>query len=152
MPLDRKKIALLHVGKARLGIGDDDWRALLGRVAGVASSRDLDDFGFQAVMSELERLGFQSTASEKNFGRVDRHWTMATPAQLHKIRTLAAEFFDRAETEDQANQALETWLRNRFRIGGLRMLDGARAQQVIGALVRMNQRKRADAAKESADA
>ena len=152
MPLDRKKLSLLHVGKSRLGIDDDDWRALLGRVAGVASSRDLDDYGFQAVISELERLGFQSTASEKNFGRVDRHWTMATPAQLHKIRILAAEFFDRAETEDEADKALETWLRNRFRVGGLRMLDGERAREVIGALVRMNQRKRAAAAKESVDA
>ena len=152
MPLDRKKLAVLHVGKRRLRIADDDWRALLGRVAGVESSKYLDAGGFTVVMEELERQGFRSTASAKNFGGVDRHFLMATPAQLHKIRTLAAEFFDRTQTEEAADQAVETWLRNRFRVGGLRMLDGARAQQVIGALINMTQRKRAGAAEESTDA
>lgn len=152
MLVDRKKFAVLHIGKTRLGIVDADWRALLGRVAGVTSSRDLDDSGFVAVMSELERLGFRSTASAKNFGGVDRHFSMATPAQLHKIRALAAEFFDRAQNEEEGDKSLETWLRNRFGVGGLRMLDGARAQQVIGALVNMTQRKRAGAAEEVADA
>ncbi|MEQ8195017.1 MAG: DUF1018 domain-containing protein, partial [Rhodospirillales bacterium] len=73
MPLPRNKISLIHVAKSRLGLGDEDYRALLMRVAGVESSRDLDNFDFNQVMAEFQRLGFKSDFNKNNFGeRVDR--------------------------------------------------------------------------------
>lgn len=53
--------SLIHVAKTQLSMTDDDYRALLRRVAGVASSRDLNEAGLSAVMAEFKRLGFVAT-------------------------------------------------------------------------------------------
>jgi phage gp16-like protein len=135
--VSRRKIALIHVAKAQLGLDDDDYRALLGRVAGVASSRDLRSADFDRVMAELERLGFRSSAAGNDFGR-NRHWSMASGRQLAFIRNLWREF-----TEGHGTDAsLDKWLRNHFGVGALRMLDGAKAHKVIAALLAMKERKR----------
>ena len=58
----RRQLALLHVARAKVGLGEDEWRAALAQLAGVASVRDLDRAGFDAVMGLLEHLGFRPAA------------------------------------------------------------------------------------------
>jgi len=53
--LDRKKLALIHIVKKELQIGDKDYRCLLRRIAGVESARDLDEAGFRKLMRFLVR-------------------------------------------------------------------------------------------------
>jgi hypothetical protein len=48
--LDRKKIALIHIVKKELGISDEDYRCILRRIAGVESSKDLDEAKFRKLM------------------------------------------------------------------------------------------------------
>jgi len=48
--LDRKKLALIHIVKKELQIGDENYRCLLRRVAGVESAKDLDQAGFRKLM------------------------------------------------------------------------------------------------------
>lgn len=62
--LNNKQKAVLHVAKARTGLSEEDYRALLSQV-GVESSRDLDQKGFDVVMKHFEKLGFKSTFSKK---------------------------------------------------------------------------------------
>lgn len=147
MAISTGKTALLHVAKAQLGLRDDDYRALLSRAGGVASSRDLTDASFARVMAELERLGFRSRADSADFGR-NRHWSMASGRQLAFIRELWGDFTEGAGMD--AN--LDKWLRNRFGVGALRMLDGAKAHKVIAALLAMNKRKGGGGGAEGDDA
>ena len=48
--LDRRKIALIHIVKKELKIGDEEYRCILKRIAGVESSRDLDENKFRKLM------------------------------------------------------------------------------------------------------
>ncbi len=134
--LARSKLALLHVAKARVGMTDDDYHAMLQRIAGVSSSTKLDDWGFDSVMAEFERLGFVSTARRKVFG--GKRAGMASPAQITKIRTLWASY-----TSGQGTDAsLGKWLDGHFKVSALRFVAAELAPKVIGALSNMNQRRR----------
>jgi hypothetical protein len=56
--LDRKKIALIHIVKKELGISDEDYRCILRRIAGVESSKDLDEAKFRKLMYFLVRSDY----------------------------------------------------------------------------------------------
>ncbi len=51
--------AIIHVAKKELGLEDDDYRAILARVTGVSSVKDMDERQKQAVLTEMKRLGFR---------------------------------------------------------------------------------------------
>lgn len=50
-------IAKLHVAKTQIGMAEDDYRALLLRY-GAASSKDMTLDELEAVLREMERMGF----------------------------------------------------------------------------------------------
>ena len=124
--LTRKQLGLLHVAKKRLGLTDDDWRALLMRVAGVESSRDLDAFGFAPVMDVLRHLGFTSDFAKANLGGRPG-W--ATAGQVAIIKRMWSELHDGAVDD----AALDRWIA-RFGVSSLRFVDQPTASKVIGAL------------------
>ncbi|NTV80651.1 MAG: hypothetical protein HGA24_04420 [Candidatus Aminicenantes bacterium] len=45
--LDRKKLALIHIVKKELNLSDGDYRCILERIAGVATSKALDEAGLR---------------------------------------------------------------------------------------------------------
>lgn len=52
-------IAIINIAKAQLAMADDDYRALLARVTGVASLRAMSETQKIAVVEEMKRLGFR---------------------------------------------------------------------------------------------
>ena len=62
--IDRKRISLLHVAKAKLGMTDEEYRGMLGSF-GVESSVDLDVRQFSAVMTRLKAAGFEGNTPQK---------------------------------------------------------------------------------------
>lgn len=122
------KFALLRVAKQQLGMDEESYRAVLQRCGHVTSAKDLTDQGFDAVMEEFERLGFQSTKRQKAFGK--QRFNMASPSQLSKIQQLWAIVTDDAGTPE----GLDKWLSNRFQISALRFVTPAIAKKSIGAL------------------
>ena len=48
--MDRKKLALIHIVKKELKISDSDYRCILTRIAGVDSSKNLDEAKFRKLM------------------------------------------------------------------------------------------------------
>ena len=60
--ISREKLALVHLAAQRLSIDDENRRAIMQAEAGVTSSKDLDEQGFDRVMKRFEKMGFQSTA------------------------------------------------------------------------------------------
>lgn len=51
--------AIINIAKAQLGLDEDDYRAILVRVTGVASLRAMSERQKIAVLDELKRLGFR---------------------------------------------------------------------------------------------
>lgn len=132
--LERNKIALIQVARQQLGLSDDDYRAILNRIAGVSGSRDLDDAGFSALMLHFNGLGFESTSKKRNFG--DRRG-MASAAQVAKIRSQWQRFTEGTGTD----ATLGKWLASRFKVNSVRFVTASVATKVIGALTTMNSRK-----------
>jgi hypothetical protein len=56
--MDRKKLALIHIVKKELGMSDRDYRCILKRIAGVESSKDLDEAGFRKMMRFFVRSDY----------------------------------------------------------------------------------------------
>jgi len=61
------QLSKIHIAKKDLGIDDDTYRALLMRVTGAQSSKDLKPAQMDAVLSEFERLGWEP---KRNTGRL----------------------------------------------------------------------------------
>lgn len=136
MALSPKQLALVHLAKKSVGMVDDDYRAMLNRVAGVTSARNLNDLTFRFVMEEFHRLGFDSTFAKHNLGlRVG----MATPAQVQKIRDLWSDITDGEGTE----QELGRWLEGHFKVSALQWLEYETARKVVGALISWNTKRQA---------
>lgn len=49
--------ARIHIGKAKLGMDDDTYRAFLTRITGKTSSKDMSDGERALVLAEMTRLG-----------------------------------------------------------------------------------------------
>lgn len=127
--ISARKKALIHVAKSQLAMADEDYRAMLSRVAGVHSSKDLDELTFDRVMAELERLGFQKPRSRL---KAPRREGMATPAQIGHIRALFKQYSGKYD-----EHSLGLWLEKKVHVSDLRFLDGARAGKAIAVLKKL---------------
>lgn len=123
--MNPKRVALLRVAKARVGMCDDDYRQLLQDHGGARSAKCLSDPGFDAVMTRFRQLGFTSNARQRGFG--DRIG-MASPGQLELIRKLWSGL-----AKDTSDAGLHRWL-ERFGVSALRFLDDRTAPKVIAGL------------------
>lgn len=66
-------IAKIHVAKDQLALDDDNYRAILKRITGKLSCKQMNLLELQNMMAEMERLGFKPT--KKSIGRKPLHFT-----------------------------------------------------------------------------
>lgn len=83
-------LAKIHVAKAQLGLDDETYRALLARIAGVRSAKDLNKRQIGAVLAEFERLGFKPNTPKKA-GRAVPKAAPGRAAMIGKIEAFLAE-------------------------------------------------------------
>ncbi len=129
MALTRPQTTILHVAKGKLGLDDETYRQVLVRVAGVTSSKDMDNAGFLAVMGFFEYAGFRPTG--KDAPRYGTRPGMASFAQLELIRELWRELHREAEVNEEA---LAGWLLKYHKVHSMRFLTLDAARKVITAL------------------
>lgn len=132
--INGKQVRLLQVARRKLGLEEADYRALLERLGGVASAKELAPEAFEAIMVHCRRLGFVSDAHRAAFG--ERAEGMARPGQVHRIKQAWDRFTGGAGTDASLNK----WLEGRFKVSALRFLDDATAKKAITALNAMNAR------------
>lgn len=60
------QLSKIHIAKKDLGLDDETYRALLMRIAGVRSAKDLNPRQIGFVLAEFSRLGWQSTTQQKS--------------------------------------------------------------------------------------
>ena len=136
MALTRKQTALIHVAKTQLGLSDDDYRAVLRDEAGVDTSRDLDNDGFDTVMERFRALGFRPTVAPPAYGH---RAGMATPAQVSYIRSLWQEYTEGVGDD----RSLGKWLQRTVKVSDLRFVSVAAARKAITGLRAMVEKKKA---------
>jgi hypothetical protein len=134
MALANSQYAVLRVACDRLGLAEEDYRAILRQVAAVDSARDLDLPGFKKVMDRLKELGFESDWRKRTFGHRPG---MATPAQIGTIRGMWHDF-----TGADNEAGLNTWLMRTCKVSALRFLTAEGAHQAINGLRAIARRKR----------
>jgi len=59
MPIGRKKKAIVHIAKEELQLDEESYRQILKGVAGVESSTQLTEQGFEKVMRRFQEMGFK---------------------------------------------------------------------------------------------
>ena len=59
MPIGRKKKAVVHIAKENLHLDEESYRQILKGVAGVESSTQLTEEGFEKVMKRFQEMGFK---------------------------------------------------------------------------------------------
>lgn len=134
MSLSKKQIAILHIGKSKMGWSDEMYRSALVHIAGVTSSKELDRAGFEAMMGYYDFMGFNPTRADgPDFG--DRPG-MASFAQCELIRQLWHEYTRGEAGSEQLNK----WLMRTFKISSLRFLTRGKAGHAITALKAMKSR------------
>ena len=89
MSVSKGVLSKIHIAKGQLGMDDDSYRALLRRVAGVESAKDLNTRQAGRLMVEFERLGFKPKPSSKAKGKPHNFNQM--PDQIRKIEALLAD-------------------------------------------------------------
>ena len=115
-PLDRKKLALVHIVKKELELSDADYRCILERIAGVASAKDLDEAGFRRLMRFFVRSDYFRANS---FG--------LTLKQKLFVKALARQLgWDPAH--------LRNFIRKYYQKEGLEVLDRQEASKLIESL------------------
>lgn len=136
MAISKKKIALIHVGKSRLGLTETDYRKLLRMIGGVDSSKELSNDTFAELMRCFKLLGFESDVARSAYG--DRPG-MATPPQVLLVRFLWEKFTGRFDERE-----LNHWLEHYFGVSSLRFANHDTIGKALTALKRMVSRKDSD--------
>lgn len=128
------QIAVVHLAKKQLGWGEEMYRAVLYKLGGVVSAKDLDQGGFALVMEYATSYGFRSDWTKRTYGKRPG---MATPKQVDLVRDLWREW---SGADDDAG--LNKWLDRSFGVAALRFATPDVASKAITALRLMIQRKK----------
>lgn len=142
----------IHALVARIGMPDEDYRAMLWDRFRAASSKDLSASQVQDLVAALHALlpaeerkahprpQIAAGARRRFKGLGDRE-DMATPAQL---RMLEASFVQRSRAETLADKqtAFRAWLRSRFQIDRIEWIP----RDQVGRILRATQSIDRDAA------
>lgn len=128
-PISKAAITQVRFAQSKLGLRDDEYRAILRRIAGVSSTKELTQASFALVMDEFRRLGFTSTAWNEAARQKDRAAWMSSHAQRSKIVALWDAWKGHHDPE-----GLRHWLEKKHKVSDVRFLSADKARGVIGAL------------------
>ncbi len=122
-------LAKIHIAKKELALQDAEYRALLSRIAGVASAKDLSEKAAIAVIAEFRRLGWQPKESTRP--RAERDDT-------RKIYALWGALHSGPLDRD----ALRAWVLRRFQVAAPEFLKPAQTREAIEQLKAWQKRLR----------
>lgn len=87
--IQRATLSKIHIAKQQLGMDDTTYRAVLARVCGVHSAKELNDRQASMLLGEFKRLGWQPKPAKKTQGKPKNFSVM--PNQIAKIEALLAD-------------------------------------------------------------
>lgn len=126
--MNRRNLQLskIHIAKKDLRMDDDTYRALLARVSGVRSAKDLNPRQIGTVLAEFERLGWTSTTAKKA-GRMAPSPALDREKLVGKIEAFLAEAKRPWEYADSMASRM-------FKVERVEWLDPEQLRKMVAAL------------------
>ncbi|MFH1796292.1 MAG: regulatory protein GemA [Pseudomonadota bacterium] len=123
--------AAIHVAKKQLGLDDDTYRDLLGRVTGKRSAKDMSDAERKAVLDEMRRQGAGTgfkAASNGTRKRLEGRFAK-------KLQALWIAGWNLGVVRERTDEALVAFVRRQTHIDHVRFLvDTAEARKAVEAI------------------
>lgn len=88
-------IKAIQTGRRKLGLSDEDYRALLEGVSGKTSTKELNAYQLKEVLRRMREAGFHT----------------ATDPQLRKIRSLWFSMYDEGIVKSKTEQSISAYIR-----------------------------------------
>ena len=149
-PRRRAMLGKVHLAKKELGLDDDTYRALLGRVANRASAADCTETELGRVLDEFKAKGWKPTAPT---GHAREGGGAPAPADhpvAGKARALWISLHQLGAVRDPGERALEAFGRRQLKVERLQWADQAQGYRLIEALKAMALRAGWDASEPEA--
>jgi phage gp16-like protein len=121
----KKLIQLIHIGKAKMGLTDDAYRAFLEGICGKQSCTDMTERQFAEVLRAMRRNGFDLPPRRVQPGEKGA----AALAQLEYIKGMWQKC-----ARNKSDDALRAFVNRIARVKSLRFLTVETARKVILAL------------------
>jgi phage gp16-like protein len=121
----KKLIQIIHIGKGKLGMNDEAYRAFLSGVCGGESRADMSERQLAAVLRAMRKNGFEQ--SPRRVRPEERG--MASLSRLEYIKGMWWKC-----ARNKSDEALNKMIKRVAGVGHIRFLDIAKAQNVILAL------------------
>lgn len=127
--MNRRNAALgkIHIAKKDLGLDDDTYRALLARVAGVTSAKDLNPRQVSAVLAEFQRLGWQAAPAKSQGRKTPR----PAPDRQKLVGKIEAQLAEAGRPWAYADAMAERM----FKVERVEWCDSDQLQRLVAALV-----------------
>ncbi len=163
-PVRRAMMAKLHLAKKELGLGDEDYRAILARVTGKSSSADMTDAQLDAALAEFVRLGWKPkpatrSGSDLKAGRrasaarpaapdgrrIDGRPSSSAPSAAdhpvaRKATAMWISLYNLGAVRNPSNSALEAFAARQLGVAKLQWANQAHGYKLIEALKAMAER------------
>ena len=136
-PFRQASLAKIHLAKKELCLDDDTYRALLERLFGVTSAKDLSDRQMGRLLGEFRRLGWKPKAANPKTA------PLRLP-QLRKIRLLWYRLVEAGAVRSVEESSLLTFVKRQAGVERMEWLSVAQAGQIIEALKAWGKRVGAD--------
>lgn len=110
-----KLIQLIHIAKSQLAIDEMSYRAMLRRISGKDSTKEMVAPELMNVLYELEQKGFRVRSSAARNGRSKSPATANAKVRhdiAHKIRAVWITMFNDKIVRDGSEQALNAFVRS----------------------------------------
>jgi phage gp16-like protein len=135
-PHRRAMLAKVHLGVKELGMIDDDYRAILIRIAGVTSAGDCTDAQLADVIEELKAKGFRPKVTAGK----PRQPKPADHAMAGKARAMWISLHQLGAIDNPSERALEGFAQRQLGVERLQWADQRMGYKLIEALKAMAER------------
>lgn len=123
-------LAKIHIARKELRLQEVEYRAILQRVGGVQSAKDLSDRAAAAVIAEFKRLGWAPKQSTR------------LPAERADIRKIYA-LWGALQAGPLDREHLRAWVSRRFQVSAPEFLQPLPAREAIEQLKAWEKRVKA---------
>lgn len=127
----KKLLASLHIARKDMAIEEESYRALLYRVTGQTSAKELTDAQMKSVLAEFERLGWK----QERFKR----FAAGNRPDIRKVFAIWGSLADHLECHG-SRAGLRAFVERQIGVSDPNFLNPAQARQMIEALKAMQRR------------
>ncbi|AGN38686.1 regulatory protein GemA [Rhizobium phage RR1-B] len=142
-------IAIINVAKSQLEMEETEYRALLVRVAGIASLRAMSERQRIDVVDEFKRLGFKVLPGKSAKGKLEKHRPTANRPWSRYIHALWKSCARLGVIDDASVKALNAFCKRFISseetnvVVDVDFLSQAQAEPIVSALKSMERRGKA---------